>query len=121
MELQVHAMALHHIMCPGCPHLLLRFLPSIGTGVTVTEWLGFRMELDSIFNTPTYASLTAKDQIASIVHWMGPEMQNLYYSSSESECDAMELDIQHFRDPVTEVWRPVRATMLEWVKFTNMN
>ena len=33
----------------------------------------------------------------------------------------MELDTQHFIDHVTEVWRPVRVTMLERVKFTNKN
>ena len=32
----------------------------------------------------------------------------------------MELCIQHFHDHFTEVWRPVTATMLEKVKFTNM-
>ena len=52
---------------------------------------------------------------------MGPEMQKLYYTWPEPEPDAMELDIHHFLDHVTEVWRPVRATLLERVKFTNMN
>ena len=47
---------------------------------------------------------------------MGPEMQRLYYSWAESEYDAMELDIQHFLDHVTEVWRPLRAAMLERVR-----
>ena len=48
-------------------------------------------------------------------------MQKLYYSWPESEHDVMELDIQHFLDHVNDVWRPIRATMLERVKFTNMN
>ena len=33
----------------------------------------------------------------------------------------MELDIKHFLDNFIETWRPIRATMLERVKFTNMN
>ena len=52
---------------------------------------------------------------------MGLEMQKLYYSWPELEHDTMEQDIQHFLDHVTEAWRPVRASMLEKVKFTNMN
>ena len=86
-----------------------------------SEWLRFRTEFDSIFDTPTYSSLTAKDQIVLIVHWLDREMQKLYYSSPESECDAMEPDIQHFLDHINEVWRPIRATLLERVSFTNMN
>ena len=33
----------------------------------------------------------------------------------------MELEIQHFPDNVTEAWKPIRDTMLERVKLTNMN
>ena len=43
-------------------------------GNRYSKWLRFRIELDSIFDTPTSACLTAKNQIALIVHWMGPEM-----------------------------------------------
>ena len=52
---------------------------------------------------------------------MSPEMQKQYYSWTEPECDIIEVDIQHFLGYVTEVWRPVGATVLERVKFTNMN
>ena len=52
---------------------------------------------------------------------MGPEMLQLYYSWPEFESDTMGLDIQHFLDHVTEVWRPIKATLLERMKFTNMN
>ena len=52
---------------------------------------------------------------------MDPEMQKLYCSWSEPECDEVELDIQHFLDHDTDVWRPIRATKLKRVKFTNMN
>ena len=45
----------------------------------------------------------------------------LYYSWPESEFDAMEIDIQHVLEHVTEGWRLIRATMLERVKFTNIN
>ena len=116
VELQVCVMALQHLMCPVYSHLLLR-----DKGNRDSKWLRFRIELEFIFNTPIYTSFTAKDQIALIVHWMGPEMWKLYYSWPEPESDTMELDIQHFLDHVTEVWRPVRTTMLERVKFPKMN
>ena len=58
-------------------------LPSSAIKIPSFDWdkgnmysdsLRFRIDLDSILHTPTYASLTAKDQIALIVHWMDPEM-----------------------------------------------
>ena len=52
---------------------------------------------------------------------MGLQMPKLYYSWPDPEYDAVDPDIQHFLDHVTEAWRPVRATMLKRVKFTNMN
>ena len=90
-------------------------------GNRYSQWLRFRIELDSLFDTPTYVSFTAKDQSALIVHWIGPEIQQLYCSWPKPECNAMKLDIQYFLDHVTEVWIPIRATMLERVKFTNIN
>ena len=97
MELQLHAMALQ---TPYMPSLLSSAIkiPSSDwdKGNRYSEWLRFRIELDSIFDTPTYTSLTAKDQIALMLHWMGPEMQKLYYSWPEPEHDAIELNIQHF-------------------------
>ena len=89
-------------------------------GNRYSEWLKFIKELYSIFYTPTYTSLTAKDHISLIVHWMGPEFK-LYYSLQEPACNTMELDRKHFLDHVTDVWTPVRATVLQRVKFTNMN
>ena len=74
-----------------------------------SKWLSLRIELNSIFDTPTYTGLTAKDQITLTVHCIGPEMHKLYYLWPEYECDKMKLDIQHFLYPVTEVYIPIRA------------
>ena len=72
--------------CNGSPTPYVPSLPSSANrtpsldwdrGNRYSEWLRFRIKLDSIFDTPTYSSLTAKDQIALLVHWMGPEMQKL--------------------------------------------
>ena len=70
-------------------------IPSFGwdRGNRYSKWLRFRIELDSIFDTLTYASLTAKDWIALIMHLMGTEMQKACYYWQEPECDTMELDI----------------------------
>ena len=64
----------------GSPKLYAPTLPSSAIkipsfdwdkGKRYPEWQRFRIELDSIFDTPTYASLTAKNQIVLILHWMG--------------------------------------------------
>ena len=69
--------------CNGSPKPYAHSLPSSAIkipsfdwdkGNRNSEWLSLRIELDSILDTPTHVSLTAKDQIALIVHWMGPEM-----------------------------------------------
>ena len=73
--------------CSGSPTPYMFSLPSSAIkipsfdwdkGNRYSEWLRFRIELDSIFDTPTYASLTTKDHIALIVHGMGPKMLKLY-------------------------------------------
>ena len=45
-------------------------------GNRYSEWLRFRIELDSIFDTPTCASLTCNDQTALIVHWMAQRYES---------------------------------------------
>ena len=68
MELQVHAMASLTSSAFEIPMF------DWDKGNRYSEWLRLRIKLDSIFDTPVYASLKAKDQLVLIVHWMGPEM-----------------------------------------------
>ena len=72
--------------CNGSPTPFMSSLPLSAIKITsfdrdkgnrYSEWLRLRIEFDSIFDTPTYAHLTAKDQIALIVYGMGPDMQNV--------------------------------------------
>ena len=114
--------------CNGSPLPYMSSLPSSaikihsfdwGQGNRYSKWLRFRIELDSHIWYSNICKFYSQGLNCLNSALDGP--RDVKESWPEPECDRIELDIQNFLDCVTEAWKPIKATMVERVKFINMN